>query len=97
MAMRRDVALYRRIGYAVMRLRRRRGWTVLVLAERAGLHRNTIYRVESGLNISIYALWRIAEALGVALEGLIAAANGAGASEAVERRTESTLCGVRGR
>ena len=66
-----DRVLYQRIGYAVMKLRQREGLTALVLAERAGVHRNTIYRVESALYISVSSLCRIAGALGVGVDALI--------------------------
>jgi transcriptional regulator with XRE-family HTH domain len=63
--------LHQRIGFAVMRLRQRRGLTALVLAERSGVHRNTICRIESGLPTSVFVLSEIAEVLGVGLDALL--------------------------
>ncbi len=64
-----DAMLRQRIGARVYFLRRQRGITALVLAERADLHRNTIYRIEAGLSLcSVGQIWRIARALGVEIE-----------------------------
>jgi transcriptional regulator with XRE-family HTH domain len=67
----RDPRLYQRIGFAIAKLRARKGLTALVLAGRAGVHRNLICRVESGRGISVLALYRIAEALGQSIDSLI--------------------------
>lgn len=59
------------IGFKIFQARRRHGFTVLSLARRAGLHRNTVSKAESGCGISIFALARIANALGVGLDALV--------------------------
>lgn len=59
------------VGARVGILRRRLGLDATVLAERAGIHRNTVDRVESGaVNCSAVLLRRIADALGTELESL---------------------------
>lgn len=59
-----DGMLRQRIGARVFFLRRERGITALTLAARAGLHRNTIYRIEAGLSLcSVGQMQRIAQAL----------------------------------
>jgi transcriptional regulator with XRE-family HTH domain len=64
-----DAMLRQRIGARVFFLRRQRRMTALALAERADLHRNTIYRIEAGLSLcSVGQIWRIAGALGVKIE-----------------------------
>jgi len=61
-----DAMLRQRIGARVYFYRRQHAMTALTLAERSGLHRNTIYRIEAGMSLCIVAqLWKIAEALGV--------------------------------
>ncbi|HEV2133776.1 MAG TPA: helix-turn-helix transcriptional regulator [Terracidiphilus sp.] len=69
-----DAALDQRIGYCIFKERERRGLTVMVLARRAGVHRNTISRVESGGGISVCALVRIAAAMEVGWDELLARA-----------------------
>jgi len=54
-------------GATVKALRKRRGWTQMQLAERAGLHRNAVALVELALREpSLSIITRIATALGVA-------------------------------
>lgn len=67
-----DPALNQRIGYRIFKERERRGLTIVVLAERAGVHRNTICRAERGHGISICALVRIAQAMEIGLDELLA-------------------------
>jgi transcriptional regulator with XRE-family HTH domain len=67
-----DGMLRQRIGARVFFLRKRRGITAFELAGRAGLHRNTIYRIESGLSLcSLVQIWRIASVLGVEIEDFV--------------------------
>lgn len=67
-----DAALRQRIGARVFFLRRGRGITAMTLAAKAGLHRNTIYRIEAGLSLcSIGQIWRIAQALNVKIEDFL--------------------------
>jgi transcriptional regulator with XRE-family HTH domain len=67
-----DPALSQRIGYRIFKERERRGLTALVLARRAGIHRNTVCRAEKGFGISICALVRIAAAMEIGLDELLA-------------------------
>jgi transcriptional regulator with XRE-family HTH domain len=67
-----DAMLRQRIGARVFYLRRERKITALALADRARLHRNTVYRIEAGLSLcSVGQIWRIAEALGVNIEDFL--------------------------
>lgn len=63
--------LNQKIGFRIYQARRRKGFTCLVLAERSGLHRNTVSRAESGYGITVYALARIAHALDASLDVLV--------------------------
>lgn len=65
-----DQRFYQRIGYTILKLRERKGLTLVVLAELAGVHRNTVVNAESGREISASSLFRIATALGVTMESL---------------------------
>lgn len=65
-----DAALDRRIGFTVYRERRRQGMTVPDLATRAGVHENTVHRVENGQGVSVGALFKIARALHVSMDVL---------------------------
>lgn len=71
MAIPKDALIEQRVGYRIFKERTRRGLTAMVLADRAGIHRNTVYRIESGLGISVVALCRIAAALEVTLDALV--------------------------
>lgn len=62
--------LYRKFGERVERLRRQKGITQEVLAEKAGLHRACFWDIENGRNISIKTAYKISRALGVALSDL---------------------------
>lgn len=56
----------REIGQRIRRHREHQGFSQEVLADRAGLSRQTIYRAELGTHgISLDALFRIADALAV--------------------------------
>jgi transcriptional regulator with XRE-family HTH domain len=52
-------------GEAIQRLRIEKGWRVEDLADKAGCSLKTVENVESGANIYVYTLKRIASALGV--------------------------------
>lgn len=67
-----DPALNQRIGYRIFKERERRGLTAVVLAQRARVHRNTICRAERGFGISVCALVRIAAAMEIGLDELLA-------------------------
>jgi transcriptional regulator with XRE-family HTH domain len=59
-------AIEQRIGARMMLARKQRRMTAIELADRAGIHRNTIHRIEAGLNsCTIANLFRIANALGI--------------------------------
>lgn len=61
------------IGERLQALRRDKGWSQQLLAERAGLDRSYVSAVERGRqNVSLGALHRLAGALGVSLEVIIA-------------------------
>ena len=65
------------VGKAVNRLRRERGMTVTVLAERAGISAGMISRVENGqVSPSLGTLGTIAEALSVPVMALLAHGTG---------------------
>lgn len=66
-----DPALNQRIGYCIFKARERRRLTALVLARRAGIHQNTIYRAERGFGISVCALFRIAAAMDLSVDELM--------------------------
>ncbi len=61
-----------RLGSRIRKLRLRRGWTQIVMAERVGLDRSFLADVERGKrNISIINLDLIAKGLGVSLSRLL--------------------------
>jgi len=65
--------LRRRFGAALRRLRLRAGISQEVLAERAGLHRTYVGGIERGeRNVSLVNLERLARALDLNLQGLMA-------------------------
>ncbi len=67
-----EEALARRLGRRVENLRKRRKMSCEKLAARAGVHRNTIYRLESGEGrMLVVVVTRIAAALGVTVEDLM--------------------------
>lgn len=61
-----------RVAANVIRIRRRRGWTVAQLAEESGIKPLTWYRIESGKwpNTCRLHLDKVAQALGVKVETL---------------------------
>jgi transcriptional regulator with XRE-family HTH domain len=60
------------IGARIRRLRRSRGLSQIVLAELAGVHYNTLKRIESGdANPSIEVLVKLADMLGVTIVQLL--------------------------
>lgn len=64
--------LLTRLGSRIRKLRLRRGWTQVVMAEKVGLDRSFIADVERGKrNISILNLDLIAKGLGVSLSRLL--------------------------
>ena len=63
-----SIELQRRVGANIRRIRRSKKWTQQVLAERAGLARSQVVRMENGdKNATIQTLARIAEALEIRL------------------------------
>jgi phage repressor protein C with HTH and peptisase S24 domain len=67
------------VGDRIRKLRKQRGWNQEELAKRAGLHKQTIYRLELNQNATTETLFAVATALEVSLEQLrptIAAGNG---------------------
>jgi transcriptional regulator with XRE-family HTH domain len=93
-----DKELYQRVGFAVMKIRERRGLTVLALAERAGMHRNSLARVESGLGTSVASLFRIATVLEVSVDALITFSQDvvqrATGCESVRPKAAKVVCGT---
>lgn len=67
-----DAALSQRIGYRIFKERERQGVTAQVLAKRAQVHENTVYRAEQGLGVSLVTLFRIGKALGTGMDALLA-------------------------
>lgn len=63
--------LNRVIGLRILRERSQRRLTLRVLAERAGMHVNTLDNAESGRGITLLSLCRIALALQVGLDALV--------------------------
>lgn len=60
------------LGERIATLRKKRGWTQGILAEKVGVHSNHITRWETNrMRPSITTLRRIAEALGVTLDELL--------------------------
>jgi transcriptional regulator with XRE-family HTH domain len=60
------------VGARIRRLRRTRGWSQATLAERAGLGRITVTRIELGTqDASLSTLAALATALGVPLRALL--------------------------
>lgn len=62
----------RRVGLAVQRHRKARGWSQEELADQAGLHRTYVSGVERGIrNPTVTVLEKLAGALGVKLGQLV--------------------------
>jgi transcriptional regulator with XRE-family HTH domain len=66
-----DRPLNAQIGYNVMRARRRLGIAIPILAERAGVHKNTWNRAEEGYGVTAATLVKLARALDISLEELL--------------------------
>lgn len=67
----RSSSLERHLGNAIRELRRSHGLTIADIAERAGLSRGMLSKIENGQTAtSLESLARIARALGVSLSGL---------------------------
>jgi len=67
-----EEALVRGLGRRVENLRKRRRLSANVLAARAGIHRNTLYRLEAGEGrMLVVVVARIAKALGVTIADLM--------------------------
>ncbi len=62
--------IYQKLAVRIERLRKEKGLTQEVLAEKAGLHRAYFWDIENGRNISIKTAYKIARALGVSLSEL---------------------------
>lgn len=63
------------IGKIIRQYRKERGWAGVVLADLAGIHQSYLSRVERGkVNMSLENLYRVAGALGVSPERLVAEA-----------------------
>jgi DNA-binding XRE family transcriptional regulator len=63
------------IGCKILEARVKRRLTELQLAARAQVHRNTVYRIEAGLNCSIESVWKICKVLGISLDSLFEECN----------------------
>lgn len=59
------------LGNRIRQARKTHGWSQAMLAERAGVSRPTVARIEAGTDVSTVTLSMITEALGLQL-GLIA-------------------------
>jgi transcriptional regulator with XRE-family HTH domain len=65
--------LVQALGLRARQLRRNKGWTPKILADRAGLDRSYIAGIEAGLrNPSLTALGKLARGLDVSLSRLVA-------------------------
>jgi transcriptional regulator with XRE-family HTH domain len=60
------------VGERIRVARQHKGWTQVELADAAGLSSNYVARLERGeLGASLFVAMRIAEALGITLDGLV--------------------------
>ncbi len=89
-----DAALNQRIGYRIFKERERRGLTVLVLARQAGIHKNTVYNAEQGTGISVRALVRIAAAMEIGLDELLAFSQTLVPFSARPEKAAKVVCGT---
>lgn len=65
-------AVAKRVGKRVRALRKAKGWSLADLAEKAGMFRTNICRVEAGRHLpSLETLLRLGKALGVSVEDLV--------------------------
>jgi len=62
--------LYNKFGNRIEEIRKKKGLTQEVLAEKAGLHRAYFWDIETGRNISIKTAYKIAKALDISLKEL---------------------------
>jgi len=62
--------LYQKLSQNIENMRKKKGMTQEVLAEKAGLHRAYFWDIEQGRNISIKTAYKIAKALDVSLKDL---------------------------
>lgn len=62
--------LYQKLSQNIETMRKKKGMTQEVLAERAGLHRAYFWDIEQGRNISIKTAYKIAKALDTSLKDL---------------------------
>lgn len=62
--------LYQKLGQRIEKLRKEKGLTQEILAEKSGLHRAYFWDIENGRNISVKTAYNIARALGVTLSKL---------------------------
>ena len=62
--------LYQKLSQNIEAMRKKKGMTQEVLAEKAGLHRAYFWDIEQGRNISIKTAYKIAKALDVSLKDL---------------------------
>lgn len=61
-----------RLGNRIRKLRKRRGWTQVVMSEKVGIDRSFLADVERGKrNISVLNLALVADGLGVSLSRLV--------------------------
>jgi len=56
------------LGDTIREARKKRGWTQVVLAEKASVSRPTVARIEGGADVSTANLAKITEALGLQIE-----------------------------
>ena len=63
------------VSMAFLMLRSERGWTQAEFAQRLGVSQSYVAKLEGGRNISLRQLWRVAGALGCALEMRFTARN----------------------
>jgi transcriptional regulator with XRE-family HTH domain len=60
------------IGGRIKELRRDKGWTLLTLAQRAGIGKSTLYYLECCFDApQIWSVYKVAKALGVSVEYLL--------------------------
>ena len=78
-------------------MRESRGLTALVLAQRAGVHINTVYNVESAYSVSVSALFKIAAALKVRVDDLFSYSQSfvgsAPVSGSMQEKAVKVVCG----
>jgi transcriptional regulator with XRE-family HTH domain len=67
-----DKEFLEKLGQRIAQLRKEKGWTQVEFAEKLGIHRTALTRIEVGkVNTSINMLRKIAESLEASLEILI--------------------------